>query len=530
MSEKKKVGRPKGSTNKITKKDVNVLEERIKSLEKELNSYDEVVDTFVDGCVLELKNSIKFVSNQTLQRWFSNPDKYMQEISDLLTYYYIIDGDISQLYDLIFSLPELTYSIKCYEKTDSYKEDILKIKKMLNKINHKLLTRSMLTQLAHDGTLLGTWLGTKKDPYFYVFDNLKYVFPYGNYHGKMIGVYDLSYLDVLTDAQRKALYENLYPFVTEIKYNKWKNETDIEKKKVLQYLVLPPDISLVARNRLLNANQRLGLPLGTQAIFSLRHKQKLKDLEASVADKIIRAIAVLKMDDKNSFGDKIKEGTRKKLFNKVKSTLERSIETQSGITCIGIPSWANFEPAQIQGGDKVLNPDKYETVDNDITVSTGVSSVLSNGTNGNYSSAELNLRIIYKKIGSMLEQIEEIYNQLIKIILGKKGNNYIFEYNKDMPLTKNQKLDAVSKLVDKGYSLKTMTDLLGIDFEDYISQSLYEIEELKLRDKIIPPMSTYTMSKSDNNDGSPTVDEATNENTIQSQGSNSNNNPKPSTS
>src|SRR3712207_8566895 len=32
------------------------------------------------------------------------------------------------------------------------------------------LTRDLLVQLAHSGTLIGTWLGSKREPYFNVFN------------------------------------------------------------------------------------------------------------------------------------------------------------------------------------------------------------------------------------------------------------------------------------------------------------------------------------------------------------------------
>ena len=102
----------------------------------------------------------------TLQKWFSNPDDYMKQINDLLTYYYIIDGNISQLYDLIFSLPELNYKIKTYKRLGSYQNDMASIKIAIERtVKHKTLTRELLVQLANNGSVLGTWLGNKKEPF-----------------------------------------------------------------------------------------------------------------------------------------------------------------------------------------------------------------------------------------------------------------------------------------------------------------------------------------------------------------------------
>ena len=527
----KKRGRPKGSKNGFTKAEVEKMQRKIDDLEKQYNSYDEVVSNFVDGFILEMTKNIKTISLETLQIWFSNPDQYMTEINDLLTYYYIIDGDISQMYDLIFALPELNYTLKCYGDKSTYSQDIVKIRSILeNVINHKQLTRQLLVQLAHDGTALGTWLGDKKNPYFNVFNNLQYVYPYGVYKGKMVGVYDLSYLDILSEEQRKAEYANLSPFVTKRKYDKWKNCKDYDKQKELQLIVLPPETSLIARNRTLSSNQRLGLPQGTQAMNDLLHKQKMKDLERSMADKIIRAIAVVKMRDKDDNDNKVKESIQKKVFNSVKRALEKNTSSSTGLTCIGLPSFASFEYPEFKNIDDILSPDKYESVNNDITSGTSISSVLTNGTGGNYASANLNLEMLYRKIDAMLEQIEEIYNQLITIVLGKsKGKKYRFEYIKGVPLSKKDKISNLKSLADKGYSIKPLLDNLGIDFEEYISQSMYEIEDLKLREKIIPPLNTNNISSKDNIGGRPTDDSNENNSTVTTKTNDGNSNPKPST-
>lgn len=502
------MGRPKGSTNKkpqLLEKELELMQQKITELEKVHNSYDQVIDSFVEGFVMDLfnKDIIKRIDNSTLQTWFSNPDENMDKITNLLTYYYIIDGNIFQLFDLIFTLPQLDYKITVLEKDEQSQEDLKIIKYFLEKkIRHKELTRDLAIQLASKGTLLGTWLGNKKNPYFYTFDNLKYIYPYGRHQGKMIGVIDLEWLDDKSDIEREKIFANLSPLVTEVKYNKYKNESDQDKKEELRYVTLPPDKSFVDRIHTLSRNQRLGVPFGTQALFDMQHKQKLKDLEIAIANKIIRALAVLKLNSKDQNDNKVSAGDKKKVFNSVKKALEKN-NKNDGITVIGIPDWAEFDFGEVKG-DKVLNPDKYESINNDLYTSTGVSPVLTSGTGGNYSSANLNMSILYKKIGILLEKIEIIYNQLIDIVLGKRGENYIFQYDSDEPLKKKEKLDVLSKLQSQGYSTKSLLDLLGVDSEEYFKQSIYEIEKLELRKKIIPPLTSYTITE--NNGGAPSGD------------------------
>lgn len=512
------MSRPKGSKNKSTE-ELEKLQQKVNDLEKQYSSYDEVVSAFIDGCILDVKESVKTISLNTLQTWFNNPDSYMENISNLLSYYYIIDGNIMQLYDLVFSLPQLDYKITAYKKTKTYSNDMIKIKQMLDKkIKHKQLTRDLLIQLVHDGTLIGTWLGNNKNPYFYVFDNLKYIYPYGRYKGEMVAIIDLKWLDEMKEEQREAIYNDLSPLITRSKYDKWKNETNSEKKKKKQYIILPSDKTLVARTHTLNRNQRLGIPHGTQALFDILHKTKMKELERSIADKIIRAVAVVKFKGKDDNDNRVREKDRKKVFSGVKKALELNTNaTKSSITVLGMPDFASMEMPEFKNGDKILSPDKYENATFDITNSTGVPSVLTNGMKGNFSSAKASLDILYKKIGVLLEQIEEIYNQLIVILLGEtKGLNYTFIYNKETPIEKTKRIDTLMKLEAQGYSASYVLDELGINSEEFFEQSIYEIETLKLRDKIKPPQLDSTQSGSDNEGGRTPIDNPDNDNTIKS--------------
>lgn len=513
MEEKKSLGRPKGSKNKTTIM-IEDLQRKVRELEEVKNSYDEVLDAFTEHFVMYLYESdiVKTVDNATLQTWFSNPDEYMSNIINLMTYYYIVDGNIFQLFDLIYSLPPLNYKITVLEKDEKTKDDLKTIKLYLEKkIRHKELTRDLMVQLASRGTLIGVWLGSKKDPYFYTFDNLDYVYPYGRYLGKMTAVVDLEWLVEKDEEERMHILENLNPIITQKTYDKYVNETNPDKKKELQYITLPVDTTLVERMHTLSRNQRLGIPFGTQSMFDIQHKQKLKDLEVAVANKIIKALAVLKFQGKDENGIKVSLADKRKVFAGVRNALEKN-NKDNGITVVAIPDFSSIDfPTPIENGDEILKPEKYESINHDITMSTGVSPVLSNGTGGNYSSAYLNLEILYKKIDIILEKISLIYNQLINIVLGKRGNNYIFEYVPSDPLKKEKRIESLFKLHSEGYAVKPLVEELGLDFEEYIEQSLYEIETLGLRELIIPPKTSHTLSndagrpagdnKEDNDDG-----------------------------
>ena len=527
-----KISRPSGSKNKstIAQEQIDILQKKVNLLEqdKSLNSYQDVVKAFAEGYVLDSMDDIKNIKMETLQEWFNSPDTYMAEISNLLTYYYIVDGNISQLYDMVFSLPQLDYKITSFEKTKTQEKDIARIHQVLTKMKHKQLTRELLIQLAHEGTLIATWLGGTK-PYLYVFDNLKYVYPYGRYKGEMMGVIDLKWLKALkSDEERESIYNNLSPLVTKNKYEKWLVETNEIKKQNMQFISLPIDKTLVARTHILGRNQRLGIPFGTQAIFDIQHKNKMKELERNIADKIIRSMIVLKFKGRDDNNVPVPEKHKKIVFDTVKKVLDGTIKGKSGISVIAAPDFMDIQTPEIKNGDKLLQPEKYSSTNSDIANATGVSNGLTNGETGNFATVKLNQDMLYKKIDVLLEQIEEVYNQLIVIILGeKKGMNYHFQYNKGTPLDKQSKIEILKGLQAQGFSTTYLLDELGIDADTYYKQSIYEIEVQELRDKILPPMSVYTMSgKDDDGIGRPKDDSSTEDSTIKDKTNDGNSTPR----
>lgn len=125
----------------------------------------------------------------------------------------------------------------------------------------------------------------------------------------------------------------------------------------------------------------------------------------------------------------------------------------------------------------------------------------------------------------ILEEIEPIFRKLFSFVLTKQiASNISFEFMKGEPLTNKETLDAITKLGAMGYSMKSIADMLpNTSYTELITDSLYEIETLKLRDKIVPPRTSSTLSAEDSNKGGRPVNENPNsENTVASQESGGN--------
>lgn len=458
--------------------------------------------SFVNGFISNIFSDgiISEVDVETLKKYFASPDNYQKELESITQYYYISNGEVFQLFDMAKVLPTLNYKIDAFDKNKQYDKNANIINKMLHKVKHKTLTRDVISQTITSGTLCGIWLGGKNNPYFYVFDNLQYVFPSHRINGEWVVTVDLEWLSKMSDNEREVFFSNLSPYITESMYKKYKSNTTNEKYK---YIHLPQDRTSVILTHTLKRNQNRGIGWAVQGMYDILHKKKLRDLEKTVANKIINAVAVLTVgSDKNPEYANIKlpSPLKKKIHSGVKAALEKN--STNGVSVITIPEFAQLVFPDIKA-DGSLDPKKFESINKDILTSFGISPAMTSGDGGNFASAKINLDVFYKRLSVLLEEIEnEIYGKLFNLVLpSNQSDNFYMTYDKEPPLTNKEKVDILLKLhSQEGFSLKAVIDSLnGVDFDSYINQSIHEQEVLKLPEKIQPYKSAYTSGNNDDN-------------------------------
>lgn len=499
-------------------------EVKIKSLsEEELEratfDYQAYVSTYIEGFITKIHSHgiIDEVEAKDLKKYFSNPDEYQKEIENIAEYYYISSGEIFQLFEMAKVLPSLNYKIESFEKPKSYEKHVAMCNKALHKVKHRTLTRDIISQLISTGTICGIWLGSKEKPYFYIFDDLDHFFPAHRLNGEWVVAVDMAYFDQITIIQRDILFNNLKPYVTKREYDNYKKD-----KENNQYVYLPQDKTAVIRTHTLKRSQNRGMSWVTQGMFDLLHKKKLRDLEKSVANKIINAVAVLKIgSEKNPdyANMKLNPKVKQKIHAGIRKALEKS--ENGGVTLLAMPEYSDISFPEMKGGD-VLEPKKFESINNDITTSLGLSQAILNGTGSNFASAKLNVDAFYKRLSIILEEVEqEVYQKLFNIILPTNQlDNYRMVYDKDSPLSNKDKIDILLKLhTQEGFSLKAIIDSLdGIDFNSYIEQSVYEQEEMKLPQRVKPYASAFTSTGGSDDAGRDKLSDGdlSNENTVRS--------------
>lgn len=499
---------------------INKIDIESEEYQKLLNDYSTYVSTFASGFVSNLfsQGIISEVDAKQLKEYFSDPDEFQEEIEDLAQYFYISTAEIHQLFELIEALPTLNYKIDSFTKSKSSDKHISLLNKALHRVKHKRLTRDLLKQTAAAGTLVGIWLGDEKSPYPFVFDSVKYVFPAFRRNGDWVCLIDMEYFSNIKEDYRKELLNSFSPFIKNSDY-----ENFLQDREKYRYKELPQERTFPLRTGTLKRNQGLGTSWVTPGLYDVLHKKKLKDVERAIANKIINAVAVLTIGTDKGKGEytnlKLPKAVKQKVHSGVKTALEKN--NKDGVTVVSIPDFASLAFPDVKADG--LDGAKFDHINSDIQSAYGLSGSLLNGEGGNYATSSLNLDTFYKRIGVLMEEVEqEVYQKLFNLILpaGQK-DNYYMNYDKDKPLTLKEKMDILIKLNDKGWSIKHVIDnIAGVSWESYLEQTLYETDELNLQDKIRPYQTSYTYTG--NEVGHPVVDESTNENTIKSATSNGN--------
>lgn len=468
--------------------------------QRSLNEYSDAISDMQEGYVGNLFSDgiVETINSETLLEWLSNPDDNFEDIQNYMSYLYYSNGIVYQLYTIIRTLSDLNYSIEVIDSSAKSNEKSLQtIRQMLKKIKHKEVTRDLLTQACVNGTVVCTWLGDKKNPYLHIFDKTKWVFPKFRRNGEWVAVIDMAWFDEMDEETERVIwFETLKGVVSESDYNAYQNDTSNDEKR---YIELPQETTKVIRVNTLFRNQRIGLPMGTQYLQDLVHKNSFRALENTIVNKVVRNVATLTVGNKEVPYLSLNKNVRKKVTEGVYNTLQKSV-TSDGTPLAVIPEWAKLEFASLDGLDGLDN-DKYEAVDNDSSIDSGLPTPMFTGKDGSSASMKYAYTFLYKRIGEILEQIDDVYNKGFYFVLGNKSENFWMEYDKRIPLDAEKVLSALQSLHAEGFALKPIIDILpDVEFQNYIAQSLYEQETLDLYSKIKPPATSYTQSGSETGD------------------------------
>lgn len=463
------------------------------------------------------------VSKQRLEEWMKNPVMYNPQLRALSMYWYSLKGIVARTYELYKNAHSLDSNLKINNPLGSkYSEDLIKINKFDSAINKKSVIRDIIFQAVAEGTAIGYLVGNGGNKYIQLLD-LKYYIP-----KKIVNGYWQVEVDLLkfSASYNDKIYNYPYDYVMSAKeaaaltdlqnqpYEIQQAYAMYTRGEIQRQYLIPNSRTFVIKN-MSKQTERLGRPLATPIFADLLHKELIRNAEVALIDRIINMILVIKMGEEGKDGFKPKKEQRTEMAKEIKKALTEG--NIAGLKLVGIPYWAEIEA--LKSDLTLFDKQKYESIDNDIAVGLGVNGLLDASDSTSYANGQLTMSLFMANVYAILEQIEEnLFNYQYNLLVPQSTVTFKREFNRTMVLDNKTKIEILSKLIDKGGSIKYVLDTIGVDFEEYLKTVKYEKDEVGINEVFVPFITSFTMSDGDG--GRPSTNEDPD---------NGNNNPKPST-
>lgn len=484
-------------------------------------------------------------------RTFSkNPQYYNKQLRDLAWWAYNTNGSVRSAVNYIGSMHTLDKVIVCKNRKKrprNFERNRLKMLSVLDKINYKQQIRDNLMKNANDGTAF-YYFETANRP----ISNEKFISDYqmaniveineigmdvsiiplpvdwcricgrvGN-HYRM--AFNLGYFDQFNDRELKA---RLQAMPKEIRdgYNQ-------NKGSINNWIILDDTKTIVTK---VNAaiNQPWGVPMAVTAFDDIMYAEYFVNTKRTVLDSINNQIIYMTFPEGKEKGtSSLTKDQQREQHEKVKEAVITR-RSQSGISFFSLASGTKIDKMDV---DIDIFDEKNEaSIKDAVPGALGISSAsLDGNTKGNYATASLNLELVASNTYTWVENFMFELNKCINANIIMDSSCVVDCYI--LPTTfanRDKQVKYMQDLYSHGKgSLTAWVSATGFDPDAYISLLDYELES-DFENKYPVHATSFTMSGRDEADskesGREAVDFATNENTIQSQSSGSNTNPKPST-
>lgn len=323
-----------------------------------------------------------------LEKFFTNPQEYIENIVGLSRYYYNKSGIIMRVINIIRDFGASDYEIK-------YPTRHLKAKKVTEALNKRLNLKQLLQDMLFEIALTGSLACYNRD-----FDR--------------VDIYPVTAIDVV------PVISNGNPviaFKPDFSYVSDGYEYGEEVNKALE-TAYPPEVTTGIKKgdakiilnpryayfKKINSSsyEKYGIPFILPAFDDLAHKNLMKEAERSTALGIIEKILRV------SVGNDEHKPTS--------AMIEKYDQTFNGIkgsARITVPYYVNL--GWVEPMSDVFGQEKFEQVDNDLLSTLGVSLTLIKGEGGgNYAEGTINFTGLVRTIDYIRSGIPEIINDIYK--------------------------------------------------------------------------------------------------------------------
>lgn len=489
-----------------------------------------------------------------IRRYARNPQFYNKELRDLAWWAYSINGSVRSAINYICTMHTLDKVVVCKsgkigkERPRNFAKNRKKMISVLNTINYKKQIRDNLMKDANDGTAFYYFetvnrplsnekflsdidveniveineLGVNASIISLPVDWCKIVNKKNNSY---VAAFNLRYFDLFT---AKELEARLQAMPQEIR------EAYLERKDsglINPWVVLDNNNTIVTK---VNAteNQPWGVPMAVTAFDDILYADYFVNTKRSVLDNVNNQIIYMTFPEGKEKGtSSLSRDQQKDQHEKVKSAIVNR-KSKSGISFFSLASGTKLNKMEVD--IDIFDEKNESTIKDAVPADLGMSSAsLDGNTKGNYATATLNLELVAGYVYTWIENYMSELNKCINANIIKDSSCVVDCYI--LPITfanRDKQVQYMKDLYSSGKgSLLAWISAAGFDSDAYISLMDYELE-CDFENKYPVHATSYTMSNKDKDDstvGREKIDNPTNENTIQSQSSNSNENPKPST-
>lgn len=275
-----------------------------------------------------------------------------------------------------------------------------------------------------------------------------------------------------------------------------------------------------------------GRPLVLSAIRDILYSDYFTQTKRNVLDEINNRIVYETFPEGKEKGTSALTKTQQtNQHNAIKDAVMTK-NNRGGTSFFSVAAGTKIDKIEL-GNTDIFDEKNEKNLSDTIALDLGIAASLLNGSgSGNYQSQQNNLDLISSQIFQWIEQIQNELNKVINFNIIKDPKNKIEVHYLPITHVNKDKMVAYAKelyLQGKG-SISLWASAVGIPSEVFFALLDKELED-GVEDKYPVHKTSNTLSAKDQNNkgGRPSIENPTNPNTIQSQLTNSNDNPKPST-
>mgnify|MGYP000009484578 FL=1 len=480
----------------------------------------------------------------------SDPITNNEQIRKLSRRVYNTNPIVSNAVDYIVSLPCLSHILTSTGKSKKkVKDNKQKVESVLCDIHDKNIIRDFLFRDCLDGACYYYFDIQAQSP-----DNTKYVSDYeitsimelnnsdvsvamiplpvdyvkirGYKNNRPVIAFNLDYFNQFTN-EKKTNRLKCYPFEIRNGYEKWNNG-----ETVGNWIVLDNNRTVVHKIKS-DKREPYGRPITISALIDIFYNDYLTTTKRSVLGEVNNKIIYQTLPEGEKGRCSLTKDQQENQHNTVKSAVMTK-NNRGGTSFFTVAAGTKID--SVDTSVDILNEEIEPKLNSNIAMGLGFALGLLDGESGNYSSQQLSLELLFSKIYTWVTEIADELSYVINKNIVKDKNNEIDIYYLPTSLVNRDKFVSLNKeLYMSGSGSKSAwISSVGWDLNAYLSLMDMEKSE-KWDDKYTPHPTSYNssgdgISNEEDKGGRPNVENATNDNTLISQGNDTNNQPKPSTS